>query len=303
MTFNLDTLTFKDETNFNQVWKIPQSELSTVCGVKSFMRHALQNIIVLSTLNNLYVYNLETDWQHGYIVNLQGVFDFVKFFSYSGYTDITIKDFLVWKGSIITMCITYFDSYKQNYYSKIVFIYMDLSENFNPVLLASIDLNKLLHQKGKIKDSDFKIFLSDKHTTLVFIGRVSKSMKFFSLEHLFLNPVTFGQDLSPIDEYKFNVLFNFKEDDQLNLVSQGENLLISAIGDEFLTIISYANLECIVAIDIYGNIYSPIVRTTCTEIDDLSLKNNEYIPLNLIYFNKPDYGVIAKKKDGKLQLD
>jgi hypothetical protein len=60
-------------------------------------------------------------------------------------------------------------------------------------------------------------------------------------------------------------------------VSEGENLLISTIGDEFLTIISYANKDCIVAIDIYTNIYSPIVRRTCYPQNTVD-KNITYIP-------------------------
>jgi hypothetical protein len=158
LTFNLDTLTFKDETNTNQEWQIPVFEKSTVWGVKSFMRHSIQNIIVISTLTRLYVYNLETDWQHGYIVNLLGIFDFTKFFSFNGYTDIIIKDFLVWRGNIIVMCMDYYDSYQEVYATKAMFIYMDLSEDFYPFLLASIDINKLLGQPGKISDADFKIF-------------------------------------------------------------------------------------------------------------------------------------------------
>lgn len=39
-----------------------------------------------------------------------------------------------------------------------MFIYMDLSEDFYPFLLASIDINKLLGQPGKILEADFKIF-------------------------------------------------------------------------------------------------------------------------------------------------
>lgn len=303
LSFNSETLNFRYETNFELDWGIPKTELSSVWGVKSYMGYAIQNIIVISTLTHMYIYNLETDSQNGYIVNLQGIFNYTNFFSFNGYIDLKIKDFVVWRGNILVMYIHFYNIVENSYQRQIVFIYMDLTEDFFPFLLAYINITSYTEENrdNQVQDTDFKIFLSDKHYTLMLIDRPSKNFKIFSMDNVQLNPITFGKDLKPIDEYGFMKAFD-GEGMPIDLVSNGGNKLINSIGDEFLTILSYEKKDCVVAIDIYGKIYSPIVRKSCFPPSTKSLLKKSYIPLNLISLDKPEYGAIAWMEDSILQL-